>query len=66
MSSRRWFHPSISGVEAEVLLLERGYDGSFLVRPSRSNPGDFTLSVRLNGEVTHIKIQNTGERLYDL
>ncbi|KAI5718498.1 tyrosine-protein phosphatase corkscrew isoform X5 [Diaphorina citri] len=65
MSSRRWFHPSISGVEAEVLLLERGYDGSFLVRPSRSNPGDFTLSVRLNGEVTHIKIQNTGD-CYDL
>ena len=27
--------------------MDRGFDGSFLARPSRSNPGDFTLSVRL-------------------
>lgn len=45
--------------------MERGFDGSFLARPSKSNPGDFTLSVRRNGEVTHIKIQNTGD-FYDL
>ncbi|XP_063234393.1 tyrosine-protein phosphatase non-receptor type 11-like isoform X2 [Bacillus rossius redtenbacheri] len=62
---RRWFHPNINGIEAERLLLERGFDGSFLARPSCSNPGDFTLSVRRNGEVTHIKIQNTGD-FYDL
>ncbi|KAL7291514.1 hypothetical protein TKK_0014773 [Trichogramma kaykai] len=61
----RWFHPNISGLEAERLLMERGYDSSFLARPSSSNPGDFTLSVRRNGEVTHIKIQNTGD-FYDL
>lgn len=65
MASRRWFHPNISGLEAERLLMERGYDSSFLARPSSSNPGDFTLSVRRNGEVTHIKIQNTGD-FYDL
>ncbi|XP_014207915.1 tyrosine-protein phosphatase corkscrew isoform X2 [Copidosoma floridanum] len=45
--------------------MERGYDSSFLARPSTSNPGDFTLSVRRNGEVTHIKIQNSGD-FYDL
>ncbi|KAG8222469.1 hypothetical protein J437_LFUL002204 [Ladona fulva] len=61
----RWFHPNVSGIEAESLLMERGFDGSFLARPSRSNPGDFTLSVKRNGEVTHIKIQNTGD-FYDL
>ncbi|CAG5103637.1 Similar to PTPN11: Tyrosine-protein phosphatase non-receptor type 11 (Gallus gallus) [Cotesia congregata] len=44
MASRRWFHPNISGLEAERLLMERGYDSSFLARPSSSNPGDFTLS----------------------
>ena len=44
MTSRRWFHPNIHGVEAEHLLLERGADGSFLARPSKGNPGDFTLS----------------------
>lgn len=65
MTSRRWFHPNITGQEAERLLQERGVDGSFLARPSTSNKGDFTLSVRRNGEVTHIKIQNTGD-YYDL
>lgn len=43
---RRWFHPNITGIEAEQLLLTRGVHGSFLARPSKSNPGDFTLSVR--------------------
>lgn len=65
MTSRRWFHPNIHGVEAEHLLAQRGADGSFLARPSKGNPGDFTLSVRRNGEITHIKIQNTGD-FYDL
>lgn len=65
MGSRRWFHAKITGIDAETLLLERGFDGSFLVRPSQSNPGDFTLSVRRGNEVTHIKIQNTGD-CYDL
>uniref|UniRef100_A0A6A7G379 protein-tyrosine-phosphatase n=1 Tax=Hirondellea gigas TaxID=1518452 RepID=A0A6A7G379_9CRUS len=65
MTSRKWFHPNVSGQEADVLLMERGFEGSFLARPSKSNPGDFTLSVRRNGEVTHIKIQNTGD-FYDL
>lgn len=46
LTSCRWFHPNITGVEAENLLLTRGVDGSFLARPSKSNPGDFTLSVR--------------------
>ncbi|XP_022339757.2 tyrosine-protein phosphatase non-receptor type 11-like isoform X2 [Crassostrea virginica] len=62
---RRWFHPHISGVKAEELLKERGYDGSFLARHSTSSPSDFTLSVRRKSEVTHIKIQNNGE-YYDL
>lgn len=46
----RWFHPNVSGVEAERMLLDRGKDGSFLVRKSKSNPGDFTLSVRYEYE----------------
>ncbi len=45
--------------------MEKGQDGSFLCRPSQTNPGDFTLSVRRGAEVTHIKIQNTGD-YYDL
>uniref|UniRef100_A0A2K5QRA7 protein-tyrosine-phosphatase n=1 Tax=Cebus imitator TaxID=2715852 RepID=A0A2K5QRA7_CEBIM len=61
MTSWRLFHPNIPGVEAENLVLTRGVDGSFLARPSKSNPGDFTLSTRRNGAVIHIKIQNTGD-----
>ncbi|XP_072941625.1 tyrosine-protein phosphatase non-receptor type 11-like [Epargyreus clarus] len=63
MITRRWFHPALSGVDAERMLLERGRDGYFLARPSMSNKGDFTLSVRRGNEVTHIKIQNNGEFL---
>lgn len=68
MSARshgRWFHPNLSGLEAEQILLDQGCDGSFLARPSKSKKGDFTLSVRRNGVVTHIKIRNTGD-YYDL
>ncbi|CAB1455403.1 unnamed protein product [Pleuronectes platessa] len=65
MDTGVWFHPNITGIEAEQLLLTRGVHGSFLARPSKSNPGDFTLSVRRNDEVTHIKIQNSGD-YYDL
>ncbi|CAH0721414.1 unnamed protein product, partial [Brenthis ino] len=63
MITRRWFHPSLNGMDAEKLLLEKGRDGYFLARPSMSNKGDFTLSVRRGLEVTHIKIQNNGEFL---
>ncbi|KAL5275017.1 PTPN11 family protein [Megaselia abdita] len=63
--SKRWFHPTISGFEAEKLLLEKGKDGSFLSRLSSSNPGSFTLSVRRGQLVTHIKIQNNGD-FFDL
>lgn len=46
MSSARWFHRDLSGLEAEALLKGRGVHGSFLARPSRKNQGDFSLSVR--------------------
>lgn len=48
------------------MLVDRGVDGSFLVRPSDSHPGDFTLSVLNDGQLTHIKIHNTDDDLYDL
>ncbi|KAI6650928.1 Tyrosine-protein phosphatase non-receptor type 11-like isoform X2 [Oopsacas minuta] len=63
--NRRWFHPTLLGPEAESLLLDHGRDGSFIARPSGSQMGDFTLSVRRGSEVTHIRIQNQGD-YYDL
>lgn len=41
----RWFHPNISGQQAEKLLMEKGQDWSFLARPS-STEGAYTLSIR--------------------
>ncbi|KAH7956004.1 hypothetical protein HPB52_005517 [Rhipicephalus sanguineus] len=49
-SHGRWFHPNLSGLEAEQILLDQGCDGSFLARPSKSKKGDFTLSVRLRAK----------------
>uniref|UniRef100_A0A0X3NNL7 protein-tyrosine-phosphatase n=2 Tax=Schistocephalus solidus TaxID=70667 RepID=A0A0X3NNL7_SCHSO len=60
---RRWFHHNLSGLQAEKLLMDKGVPGSFLVRPSYSNPGNFTLSVRREDCVTHIRIQNTDDFL---
>lgn len=47
----------MSGKEAEKLILERGKNGSFLVRESQSKPGDFVLSVRTDDKVTHVMIR---------
>ncbi|XP_061492761.1 tyrosine-protein phosphatase non-receptor type 6 [Rhineura floridana] len=65
MPSCRWFHRDLSGIDAEALLKARGVHGSFLARPSRKNKADFSLSVRVGDQVTHIRIQNTGD-FYDL
>lgn len=54
---RRWFHGHLSAKEAERLMLERGKNGSFLVRESQSKPGDFVLSVRTDDRVTHVMIR---------
>ena len=42
----RWFHPTLNGPEAEELLMQEGKIGSFLIRPSRSSPGHYALSIR--------------------
>lgn len=57
MGSNAWYHPNLSNVEAERLLKEKGEDGGFLVRPSQSAPGQFSLSVRQKDKVSHFKIK---------
>lgn len=59
----RWFHGHLSGKEAEKLILEKGKNGSFLVRESQSMPGDFVLSVRTDDKVTHVMIRCTQVRV---
>jgi len=40
----RWFHPLVTGVEAEKLLKAIGEDGSFLCRRSQDNT-NYTISI---------------------
>lgn len=58
LSVNRWFHGPLIGKEAErVLKAENAKNGSYLVRESYSNPGDYVLSVRTGEDkVTHIMI----------
>lgn len=57
----RWYHQKLDSKGAERLLKEEGADGSYLVRPSASQPGKFSLSIRRDDVVTHIKIRPVGE-----
>uniref|UniRef100_A0A8C7AMX5 SH2 domain-containing protein n=1 Tax=Neovison vison TaxID=452646 RepID=A0A8C7AMX5_NEOVI len=69
-----WYHGHLSGKEAEQLLMEKGRLGTFLVRESRGNPGDFVLSVLtprpekadLQPRVTHIMIHFQPDGKYDV
>ncbi|GFT16670.1 tyrosine-protein phosphatase non-receptor type 11 [Trichonephila clavipes] len=56
-TTERWFHGPLSGKEAERILMDKGKNGSFLVRESQSKPGDFVLSVRTDDKVTHVMIR---------
>ena len=54
----RWYHSSLTDLEAETLLLARGQDGSYLVHPSVHNPGHLILSALVDERVSHILIRN--------
>ena len=38
--------------------MDKGKNGSYLVRESQSKPGDFVLSVRTEDKITHIMIRS--------
>jgi abelson tyrosine-protein kinase 1 len=50
-----WYHGKITRSEAEQLL-GSGINGSFLVRESETNPGQFSISLRHEGRVYHYRI----------
>ena len=48
-----WFHANVPDLKsAETLLLRQGFDGSYLVRRSKSTKGAYSLSVRSVGYIT--------------
>ncbi|XP_028172137.1 tyrosine-protein phosphatase corkscrew-like [Ostrinia furnacalis] len=62
---KKWFHGIMSAKEAEHLIMEKGKNGSFLVRESRAHPGEFVLSVRVRGRVSHVMIRRQHNK-YDV
>ena len=55
--SHRWFYTHVTAQQAKELLLSKDQDGSFLVRPSQTNPGDFKLSVRYVRGLRLVKVR---------
>lgn len=52
-----WYVEASGRYEAERFLLSPpNAHGSYLVRPSDSNPGQYSLSVRIENKVTHFRI----------
>lgn len=56
-TNERWFHGQMSRKEAEFLILEKGRPGSYLVRESQSDPGNYVLTVNVDDKVAEIKIR---------
>ncbi|KAL5253947.1 hypothetical protein ACHWQZ_G013645 [Mnemiopsis leidyi] len=61
-----WWYGRTSRAEAERILKTEGGDGSFLVRDSEANPGDFSVSVKYGDAVQHYKVLRDGEGKYFL
>lgn len=64
LDKHSWYHGKITRAEAEQLL-SSGINGSFLVRESETNPGQFSISLRHEGRVYHYRISfDTHLRLF--
>jgi len=61
MRSSWGFFANLSFEDAERILKEKGFHGSYLCRRSASTPGSYTLSVRRRNDVWHFRIYNDGE-----
>lgn len=60
---QQWYFGQIKQADAEKLLLQTGNStGTFLIRESESQPGNYVLSVRYKNCVKHylIKKEDTG------
>ncbi|CAH0716573.1 unnamed protein product, partial [Brenthis ino] len=62
---KKWYHGIMSAKEAEHLMMEKGRNGSFLVRESQTHPGEYVLSVRVRGRVSHVMIRRQHNK-YDV
>lgn len=61
-----WYWGSVSPDESETLLSEKSV-GSFLLRDSSDDRFIFTLSVKTNDGVVHVRInQHKGESIFEM
>lgn len=58
-----WYH-DLTRNSAEVLLLAYGNQGSYLIRPSKNNQGNYTISVRCLDSVKHFKLSCDNGKLF--
>lgn len=65
-SGESWHFGKTSRSVSEKLLDRHGSDGNFLLRASESTPGDFTMSVKDQGETRHYKISKTPQGVLKL
>ncbi|XP_004430247.1 PREDICTED: tyrosine-protein kinase Srms [Ceratotherium simum simum] len=62
LSDQPWYFSGISRTEARQLLLSpANAPGAFLVRPSESSRGDYSLSVRAQAKVHHYRISTAAD-----
>nr|XP_055201164.1 tyrosine-protein kinase Srms isoform X4 [Nyctereutes procyonoides] len=65
LPDRPWYFSGISRARAQQLLLSpANAPGAFLVRPSESSHGDYSLSVRAQAKVRHYRISTAADGLY--
>lgn len=58
LDEQLWFHGEIERAKSEELVL-KGKAGAFLVRASRTNPGEFTLTAKNGSGILNLRIQRT-------
>jgi abelson tyrosine-protein kinase 1 len=63
VENQPWFHGKISRTAAEHLLTS-GINGSFLIRESESNPGEYSISLRYEGKMFHYRIMREGNMVF--
>ncbi|THD24529.1 hypothetical protein D915_004456 [Fasciola hepatica] len=59
LSKEPWYHYSLSREEAEKCVRR---NGEFLVRSSTHTPGDFVLTYKWNGKVTHVLVKQRAQK----
>lgn len=66
VAKERWYHGALTDRDAELLLTEKGQDGSYLVRTADHSPGNFVLSIRVGDDyISHVIIRRK-DKVFDL